>query len=49
MAMKPNVCKLKTTGRAGEVAHVVEYLPSKCEALSLNPVLPKKKRKTTEK
>jgi hypothetical protein len=29
----------------GGVAQVVEHLPSKCEALSLNPCTEKKKRK----
>jgi hypothetical protein len=35
--------------RAGKVAQVVECLPSKYEALSSNPVLERKKKKTTEK
>jgi hypothetical protein len=32
----------QTQERAGGMAQVIEYLPSKCEALSLNPVPPKK-------
>jgi hypothetical protein len=31
-----------TRKSAGGVAQVVEHLPSKCEALSSNPILPKK-------
>jgi hypothetical protein len=30
---------------AGRVAQVVEYLPIKCKALSLNPVPPPKKKR----
>jgi hypothetical protein len=29
----------------GDVAQVIEHFPNKCEALSSNPVLPRKKKK----
>jgi hypothetical protein len=35
--------------RAGGVVQVVECLPSKCEALSLNPSTEKKKKKKKKK
>jgi hypothetical protein len=34
--------KYPTQNRAGRVAQVVEYLPSKCKALSSNPSITKK-------
>jgi hypothetical protein len=37
-----------TKNRAGRVAHVVEHLPSKCEALSLNSSTEKTERAETE-
>jgi hypothetical protein len=36
---------LKGQDSAGEVAQVVECLPSKCEALNSNPSTTKKKKK----
>jgi hypothetical protein len=36
------------TNRAAGVARVVEVLPSKCEALSSNPITAKKKKKKKE-
>jgi hypothetical protein len=43
-------CKIwavKSNSRAGGVIHVVECLPSKCEASSSNPSTAKKKKKIT--
>jgi hypothetical protein len=41
--------KITRAKRAGGVAQVVEYLLSKCEALSSNPSTEKKKKKEKEK
>jgi hypothetical protein len=41
----PILKKPNTKNRAGGVAQVVVYLPSKCEALSSNPSIRKKKKK----
>jgi hypothetical protein len=39
----------KPNPRAGGVAQVVEHLPSKCEVLSSNPGMAKKKKKSLNK
>jgi hypothetical protein len=41
--------KYPTQKRAGRVDQVVEYLPSKCDALSLSPSTTKKKKKKEKK
>jgi hypothetical protein len=37
--------KYPTQNRAGRVSQVVQYLPSRCEALSSNPSTGKKKKR----
>jgi hypothetical protein len=46
---RPYLEKNLTQTRAGGVVQVVEYLPSKCEALNSNPSTAKKKKKKERK
>jgi hypothetical protein len=43
--VRPYLKNTQHKNRAGREAHVVKYLPSKCEALSLNPITAKKKKR----
>jgi hypothetical protein len=42
--MRPYLEKTQHKNRTGGVVHVVKCLPSKCEALSSNPVSPPQKK-----
>jgi dihydroxyacid dehydratase/phosphogluconate dehydratase len=40
---------IEDRSRAGGIAQVIKHLPSKCETLSSNPIVPKKEKTGAEK